>query len=114
MELIVLNGYKPPNPSTYDVEYSDVNGEESPVEDGTKFIERVRSDVPTIKLAWTNLKHEDMKRIISELSNDIILVHYWFGEYKPEEMTVSARSLKLKFIDDSGNMYWDLSATLDC
>ena len=35
MDLLILNGYTTPNPATYDVELSDVNGEKSQVEDGS-------------------------------------------------------------------------------
>ena len=54
MDLIKLNGYTPPSPSTFEVNFADVNGEKTQVEDGTTFIEQVRADVPKIKVGWTN------------------------------------------------------------
>lgn len=113
MNLIKLNDYITPNPSSYDVEYSDVNGENVSVEDGTTYIEQVRADVPKIKLAWTNLSQEEVSAITSELSNDVITVQYFYGEMKTARMTAGARALKLKNIDTSGNTYWNLSVTLD-
>ena len=50
MSLIKLNGLVPTNPSSYDVEFADVNGEDSKLEDGYNYVEQVRADVPTIKV----------------------------------------------------------------
>lgn len=112
MDLIKLNDYTPPAPSTYDVEYSDVNGEESTVEDGTTYVEQIRSDVPTIKLAWTNLTEDEVTAITNELS-DVISVDYYYGTVNNAEMRAGARSLKLKCIDNNNNTYWNLSVTLN-
>ena len=105
MDLIKLNNYTPPAPSAYNVEYSDVNGEKSQVEDGTTYIEQVRADVPTISLEWKNLTQDDVTAISREVSNDVISVEYFYGDMKSAEMTASARALKLKAIDSSGNSY---------
>lgn len=113
MDLIKLNNYTPPAPSTYDIEYSDVNGEESKVEDGTTYIEQIRADVPTIKVGWTNLYKDEVTSITDELSEEIVSVQYFYGTTKNAEMRTGSRSLKLKSIDNSGNTYWDLSFTLE-
>lgn len=113
MDLIKLNNYTPPAPSTYDIEYSDVNGEESQVEDGTTYIEQIRADVPTIKVGWTNLSKDEVTSITDELSEEIVSVQYFYGTTKNAEMRTGSRSLKLKSIDNSGNTYWDLSFTLE-
>lgn len=113
MDLIKLNNYTPPAPSTYDIDYSDVNGEESQVEDGTTYIEQIRADVPTIKVGWTNLSKDEVTSITDELSEEIVSVQYFYGTIKNAEMRTGSRSLKLKCIDNSGNTYWDLSFTLE-
>ena len=113
MDIIKLNGYVPPSPTTYDVEYASVNGEESQVEDGTTYIEQVRADVPTIKVGWTNLTQEEAIAITSAVSNATTDVQFFYGEMKAATMRASARSLKLKFVDGAGNTYWDLSFTLN-
>ena len=113
MDLIKLNNYTPPAPSTYDIEYSDVNGEESQVEDGTTYIEQIRADVPTIKVGWTNLSKDEVTSITDELSEEFVSVQYFYGTTKNAEMRTGSRSLKLKCIDNSGNTYWDLSFTLE-
>ena len=113
MDLIKLNNYTPPAPSTYDIDYSDVNGEESQVEDGTTYIEQIRADVPTIKVGWTNLSKDEVTSITDELSEEIVSVQYFYGTTKNAEMRTGSRSLKLKSIDNSGNTYWDLSFTLE-
>ena len=113
MDLLILNGYTTPNPATYDVELSDVNGEKSQVEDGSTYIEQVRADVPTIKVGWTNLSKDEVTAITDEVSDAVVSVTYFYGTAKIADMTTSARSLKLKSIDNSGNTYWDLSFTLE-
>ena len=112
MDLIKLNDYTPPAPTTYDVDYSDVNGEQSQVEDGTTYIEQVRADVPEIKVGWTNLTQAEVTAITNELAGATVNVQYFYGTLKSATMTKSNRSLKLKFVDDSGNTYWNLSFTL--
>ena len=113
MDLIKLNNYTPPAPTTYDVEFSDVNGEKSQVEDGTTYIEQVRADVPTIKVGWTNITKEDVIAITEEVSDAVTSVTYFFGALRQADMTTSSRSCKLKAIDNSGSTYWDLSFTLE-
>ena len=103
MDLIKLNNYTPPAPSTYDIDYSDVNGEESQVEDGTTYIEQIRADVPTIRVGWTNLSKDEVISITDELSEEIVSVQYFYGTTKNAEMRTGSRSLKLKSIDNSGN-----------
>ena len=113
MDLIKLNNYTPPAPSTYDIDYADINGEKEQVEDGTTYIEQVRADVPTIKVGWTNLSKEEVTAITDEVSDAVVSVTYFYGTAKTADMTTSARSLKLKSRDTSGNTYWDLSFTLE-
>lgn len=113
MNLIVLNGYTAPAPSKYEIDYSDVNGEKTQVEDGTTYIEQVRADVPTIKVGWTNLTQVEVTAITDALFGDTVTVQYFYGEMKTAVMTTSDRSLSLKFIDGAGNTYWNLSFTLE-
>ena len=112
MDILILNGYTTPAPTSYDVEYSDVNGEESGLEDGTTYLEQVRADVPEIKASWTNLTKSEATNITSVLANDIITVKYFYGELKTAKMRKGSRSLKLKSIDNQGETYWNLSITL--
>ena len=112
MDLIKFNDYTPPSPSTYEVNYSDVNGEESQVEDGTTYIERIRTSVPSIKVGWTNLTNEQATAITNQIENDTVNVSYFYGDIKQSEMTVGARSLKLKLRADSEKSFWDLSFDL--
>lgn len=113
MDLIILEGYTPPAPTTYDINYSDVNGEKSQVEDGTTYIEQVRADVPTIKVGWTNLTQKEVSHITGIVGLDVIHVSYYYGEMKSAGMTVGERSLKLKHKAENGDTYWDLSFTLE-
>ena len=112
MNLIKLNNHIPPNPATYDVDFSDVNGENSNLEDGTTYIEQIRGDVPEIKVGWTNLTQSELEAIMNELADATVEVEYFYGTMQKATMTKSNRSLKLKFIDTAGNNYWNLSVTL--
>lgn len=112
MNLIKLNDYTPPNPSTYDIDFSDINGEETKVEDGSTYIEQIRADVPDIKVSWTNLSQEEVAAITNEISGATVEVEYFYGTMQTATMTKSSRSLKLKGVDNSGNTYWNLSVTL--
>ena len=114
MDLIKLNDYTPPAPSTYEIEYSDINGEKSTVEDGTTYIEKVRADVPKIKVGWKNITQSEVTSITDITANDTVSVQYFYGTLKSGEMTVSARSLKMKHIEGNDkDTYWDLSFTLE-
>lgn len=112
MDLIKLNNYTPPAPTAYNIDYSDVNGEEAGLEDGTTYHEQIRADVPEIKVGWTNLTEEEVTAITGEVSSDNIEVVYFYGTEKTASMRSGNRSLKLKCIDDNGNTRWDLSFTL--
>ena len=112
MDLIKLNNYTPPAPTQYDVDYSDVNGENSNLEDGTTYIEQIRGDVPEIKVGWTNLTQAEVTAITNELADATVNVQYYYGTMRSAVMTKSNRVLKLKFIDGNGNTYWNLSFTL--
>ena len=69
--------------------------------------------MPTIKVGWTNLSKDEVTAITDEVSDAVVSVTYFYGTAKTADMTTSARSLKLKSIDNSGNTYWDLSFTLE-
>ena len=112
MDLIKLNDYTPPSPSTFDVDFSDVNGEQSQVEDGTTYIEQVRGGVAEIKVAWTNLTEDEVTAITNQLLDATVEVEYFYGVMNKATMTKSNRSLKLKFIDNAGITHWNLSFTL--
>ena len=113
MDLLKLNDYTPKPPTTYDVEYSDVNGEKSQVEDGTTYCEKIRADVPKIKVGWTNLTQEDVVSIPNETKKDLLVVQYFYGTMLASVMIPTSRNLKLKHIDEKGNTYWDLSFELE-
>lgn len=112
MDLIKLNGYVPPAPTTYDVDFSDVNGEESQVEDGTTYVEQIRADVPEISIGWTNITETQVNNILDSVNSEIIYVSFYYGLMYNVNMRKSNRSLKLKSIDESGTSYWNLSFTL--
>ena len=111
--LIILDGYTPPAPTTYSIEYSDVDGEETDLEDGTTYHEQIRADVPTIKVGWTNLSLAEAQQITEIMASDTVTVKYFYGNMRQADMRKSSRLLTLKGIDEHGATYWNLSFTLE-
>lgn len=112
MDLIIINGYKPPAPSKFDVDFSDVNGASEQLENGYSYIEQVRSQVPTISLAWTNIVEADATAILKAIEPSLFLCQYFFGTNKEDIFKCSDSKLTLKLINDDVR-YYDLSLTLE-
>lgn len=113
MDLIKLNSYTPPSPSSYEVRFSDVNGEQTQTEDGKTYIEQVRAEVPEVKVGWTNISYEDAVAITNQTANAVVNAQFFYGTMRSASMTVSERSLKLKLVNADGSSFWDLSFTLN-
>ena len=112
MDLIIINGYKPPAPSTSDVAFSDVNGAREQLENGYSYIEQVRSQVPTISLAWTNIVEADAIAILKAVEPSLFPCQYFFGTNKEDIFKCTNSKLTLKLINDNVR-YYDLSLTLE-
>ena len=112
MDLIIINGYKPPAPSKFDVDFSDVNGASEQLENGYSYIEQVRSQVPTISLAWTNIVEADATEILKAVEPSLFLCQYFFGTNKEDIFKCTNSKLTLKLINDNVR-YYDLSLTLE-
>ena len=112
MDLIIINGYKPPAPSKFDVDFSDVNGASEQLENGYSYIEQVRSQVPTISLAWTNIVEADATAILKAVEPSLFTCQYFFGTNKEDVFKCTNSKLTLKLINDNVR-YYDLSLTLE-
>lgn len=112
MDLIIINGYKPPAPSKFDVDFSDVNGASEQLENGYSYIEQVRSQVPTISLAWTNIVEAEATAILKAVEPSLFTCQYFFGSNKEDIFKCSDSKLTLKLINDNVR-YYDLSLTLE-
>ena len=112
MDLIIINNYKPPAPSKFDVDFSDVNGAIEQLENGYSYIEQVRSQVPTISLAWTNIVEADATAILKAVEPSLFLCQYFFGTNKEDTFKCTNSKLTLKLINDNVR-YYDLSLTLE-
>ena len=112
MDLIIINGYKPPAPSKFDVDFSNINGAIEQLENGYSYIEQVRSQVPTISLAWTNIVEADAIAILKAVEPSLFLCQYFFATNKEDIFKCSDSKLTLKLINDNVR-YYDLSLTLE-
>lgn len=112
LDLIIINGYKPPAPSKFDVDFSNINGASEQLENGYSYIEQVRSQVPTISLAWTNIVEADAIAILKAVEPSLFTCQYFFGTNKEDTFKCSNQKLTLK-LRNNGVRYYNLSLTLE-
>lgn len=112
MDLIIINGYNPPAPSKFDVDFSNVNGASEQLENGYSYIEQVRSQVPTISLAWTNIVEVDATAILKAVEPSLFTCQYFFGTNKEDIFKCTNSKLTLKLTNDNVR-YYDLNLTLE-
>ena len=112
MDLIKINGLIPPSPSKYDVDFRNVNGTEEQLENGYDYIEQVRGQVPTISLAWVNIKESDAVNILNAVRVATFTCEYFFGSIKSDTFKCASPKLTLKLIGEN-TRYYDLSLTLE-
>ena len=112
MDLIIINGYKPPAPSKFDVDFSNINGAIEQLENGYSYIEEVRSQVPTISLEWINIIEVDAIAILKAIEPSLFTCQYFFGTNKEDIFKCTNSRLTLKLINN-GVRYYNLSLTLE-
>ena len=112
MDLIIINGYKPPAPSKFDVDFSNINGAIEQLENGYSYIEEVRSQVPTISLEWINIIEVDAIAILKAIEPSLFTCQYFFGTNKEDIFKCTNSKLTLKLINN-GVRYYNLSLTLE-
>ena len=112
MDLIVINGYTPPSPNKYDVDFKNINGADEQLENGYSYIEQTRAQVPSISLAWTNIIESDAIAILEAVELATFTCQYFFGSMKEDIFQCSSPKLSLKLVDGD-TRYYDLSLTLE-
>ena len=113
MELISIEGYTPPSPTTYSLEIQDIDSDDTGRgETGYMVRERVREGIYKLSLAFTNITSDDVLQIKSAISPALIKVILFDGDSVNADMYVGNRSLNLKSVDDNGNCFWDMSFSL--
>ena len=112
MDLIVLNGYTPPCPAKYDVDFKDINGAEEKLENGYTYVEQTRPQVPSISVAWTNLLEADAIAIIEAVKPPTFPCKYFFGDMRDDIFECTSPKLTLKLINGD-NRYYDLDLKLE-
>ena len=112
MDLIVINGYTPPSPDKYDVDFKNINGADEQLENGYSYIEQTRTQVPSISLSWINIIESDAIAILNAVEPAIFPCKYFFGSMKEDIFKCSSPKLTLKLIDGD-TRYYDLSLKLE-
>ena len=111
-DLIIINGYTPPSPVKYEVEFKCKNGTKVELENGYESVERVRVQIPTISLSWINLTEEEALAITNAVTPAKFECQYYFGSMRTSKVKCENPKLALKLIN--GNLrYYDLSMTLE-
>ena len=112
MNLIIINGYTPPSPDKYDVDFKNINGASEQLENGYSYIEQTRSQVPSISLSWTNLVESDAVAILEAVNFATFPCKYFFGEIKEDIFKCNSPKLTLKLVDGD-TRYYNLSLKLE-
>lgn len=112
MDLIIINGYTPPSPDTFDVSFDNINGAKEQLENGYDYIEQVRVQVPKIKLDWTNIIEADAVAILAAVKPATFTCSYFFGTMKTDTFKCKSPKLKLKLVNNN-TRYYDLSLSLE-
>lgn len=112
MDLIVINGYTPPSPDKYDVDFKNINGADEQLENGYSYIEQTRTQVPSISLSWTNIIESDAIAILEAVEPATFTCKYFFGSLKDDIFQCNSPKLSLKLVDGD-TRYYDLSLKLE-
>ena len=112
MDLIVINGYTPPSPDKYDVDFKNINGADEQLENGYSYIEQTRTQVPSINLSWINIIESDAIAILNAVEPATFTCKYFFGSMKDDIFKCSSPKLTLKLVDGD-TRYYDLSLKLE-
>ena len=112
MNLIIINGYTPPSPDKYDVDFKNINGADEQLENGYSYIEHTRTQVPSISLSWTNIIESDAIAILDAVEPATFPCKYFFGTMKEDIFKCSSPKLTLKLVDGD-TRYYDLSLKLE-
>lgn len=112
MDLIVINGYTPPSPDKYDVDFKNINGADEQLENGYSYIEQTRTQVPSISLSWTNIIELDAIAILEAVEPATFTCQYFFGSMKEDIFQCNSPKLSLKLVDGD-TRYYDLSLKLE-
>ena len=112
MDLIKINGLIPVSPSKYDVSFQKNYGTEEQLENGYTYIEQVRSQVPSISLAWVNIEEQDAIDILSAVNLPTFNCEYFLGIMRTDIFKCKNQNLSLKFVKED-KRYYNLSFTLE-
>ena len=96
LNIVSINGVQLPTPTTYSVDYSDVDSPDTGrSEDGMLHRSRVRSGLAKVKLEWRQLNTDKADLILNAITPDSFTVVYYFGVQKTATMYAGDKSCEL-------------------
>lgn len=112
MDLIIINGYTPPSPTKFEVEFKSKNSTRVELENGYDTTERIRVQIPTISVAWVNVTEAEAIAITNAVTPAKFNCQYFFGTMKEARVKCETPKLALKLVNGD-ERYYDLSLTLE-
>lgn len=112
LNIISIDGVQLPTPTTYSVEYNDVDASDTGrSEDGMLHRSRVRQGLAKIKLEWRQINTDKAQIILNAIVPDSVSVTYYFGTQKTATMYAGNRSCELVRVNYE-QAKWNISFNL--
>lgn len=111
MALLKINGTELPAPTTYSVQYSDIDSSDTGrAENGVMLRNRIRAGVVKISVSWSKLTQTETDLVLDAVRGVSCSVEYYGGS-TAKEMYAGDRSLQLVCLGKDGARF-DVSYNL--
>lgn len=105
------------NPSSYDMSYSDVDGNNYTSETGVHNRDLVRANVASISVSWDRLTLSELSELMQKLTGKVkytlTYLDFYSGEFKTGNFRSSSVKGKAKKIYSLGNGLYSLSLSFE-
>ena len=105
------------NPSSYDMSYSDVDGNNYTSETGVHNRDLVRANVASISVSWNRLTLSELSELMQKLTGKVkytlTYLDFYSGEFKTGSFRSSSAQGKAKKIYSLGNGLYSLSLSFE-
>ena len=110
MALLKINGTELPAPTTYSVQYSDIDSSDTGrAENGVMLRNRIRAGVAKISVGWSKLNQTETDLVLDAIRGESFSVEYYGGD--TATMYAGDRTLQLVCLDKDGARF-DVSCNL--
>lgn len=115
MILLRINNVNMPNPTTYQVQKSDLDGTGTTRSiTGVLHRERIRADIVKISVGWDSLTYNQLSTIINNISNESFSVSYFDGSNVLKTITAYVGDKTLDLVAVNSNNITDNRWNLKC